>query len=188
MVAVALILTLVVPQFRTRTHADLKRSALKLAAMIEHAFQQSAFRQETLRLHFDLENSRYWLDRFVDPGMATLRAPAGAADSDLEGGEDAEEDDAEEAHYVMDRKILPEPVELPEGVFIISVTTQYIEETTEGEAFTHFFPDGYAEPAVIYIADDLKAEYTLIVTPLSGKVKVFQGHHEFEVDMKEERT
>jgi hypothetical protein len=120
--------------------------------------------------------------------MATLRAPAGAADSDLEGGEDAEEDDAEEAHYVMDRKILPEPVELPEGVFIISVTTQYIEETTEGEAFTHFFPDGYAEPAVIYIADDLKAEYTLIVTPLSGKVKVFQGHHEFEVDMKEERT
>ncbi len=191
MVAIALILTLVVPQFRSRTHADLKRSALKLAAMIEHTFHQSAFRQETLRLHFDLENARYWVDRWVEPaigveGVTDLEPqddPAG-----LYGGADSDVDLEEEGHYETDREILPDPVELPEDVFIASVTTQYIEEISEGEAFMHFFPDGYAEPAVIYLGDARKGEYTLFVSPLSGKVKVLPGHHEFDVDMKEEEA
>jgi general secretion pathway protein H len=188
-VVAGLILTLVVPQFRARTHADLKRSALKLAATIEHTFQQSAFRQETLRLHFDLEHARYWIDRWVEPTIGEAGPTDLKLEDDPEGlysGADSEADQ-EEGHYETDRKILPDPVDFPEDVFIASVTTQYIEEITKGEAFVHFFPDGYAEPAVIYLGDARKGEYTLFVSPLSGKVKVLPGHHEFDVNMKEEK-
>lgn len=191
---IAMVFTLVIPQFQSRTHADLKRSAMRLAATIEHTFHQSAFRRETLRLHYDLEGSRYWLDRFVDPAankdLFALSAggPSGKDDFDRAPEGDEAVKNPAKPHYVVDRKILAEPVTLPEGVFITSVSTQYIEEATEGEAFTHFFPDGYAEPTVLYLADTGGGEYTLYVSPISGRVKVLPGHKEFAVEMKEERT
>ena len=192
MLIIALGFALVIPQFRAATHADLKRSALRLAATIEHTFHQSAFRRETLRLHYDLEGSRYWLDRFVDPAAekdALALRPGGALGEGGSGADAPEADDANtEPYYVMDREILPEPVTLPNGVFIASVSTQYLEKATEGEAFTHFFPDGYAEPTVLYMTDAQGGEYTLYVSPISGRVKVLPGHEEFEVEMKEKRT
>jgi prepilin-type N-terminal cleavage/methylation domain-containing protein len=186
MVVIGLIFTLVLPQFRARTHADLKRSAMKLAATIEHVFYQSVFRHETLRLHYDLAQSRYWLDRFVEPA-------AGQADAGAEGEEPDDRTDAAdggsdgEPSYVVDTSIIPQPVDLPRGVVIASVSTQYIEETTEGDAYTHFFPDGYVEPTVIHMTDKEGSEYTLFASPISGRVKVLPGHHEFDVEMKEER-
>lgn len=191
---IAMVFTLVIPQFQARTHADLKRSAMRLAAIIEHTFHQSAFRRETLRLHYDLEGSRYWLDRFVDPAAKKdwLALRAGGPSGKDDFGRAPEGDEGSEGpgkpHYVMDRKILAEPVTLPDGVFFTSVSTQYLEEATEGEAFTHFFPDGYAEPTVLYLADTNGGEYTLYVSPISGRVKVLPGHKEFAVEMKEERT
>jgi len=190
-VVIGLLFTLALPQFRARTHADLKRSAVKLAATIEHVFYQSVFRHETLRLHYDLEGSSYWLDRFVDPAAGKdepAGGPEGASEAPGQGaGGDGPQDEVEEPHYVVDHAILPEPVDLPSGVFITSVSTQYIEETTEGEAFTHFFPDGYVEPTVIYMSDKRGAEYTLYASPISGRVKVLPGHHEFDVEMREKR-
>lgn len=192
MVVIGLLFTLALPQFRARTHADLKRSAVKLGATIEHVFYQSVFRHETLRLHYDLENSTYWLDRFVDPAAA---AEEGAGEGeDGSSGEPAAGAVGEEAagesqqpYYVEDRAILPERVKLPPGVFFESVRTQYIEETTDGDAYTHFFPDGYVEPTVIYMADGRGAEFTLYASPISGRVKVLPGRHEFDVEMREEK-
>ncbi len=186
----ALVITLAVPQFKARTDADLKHSALKLAATIEYTFNQAAFRRETYRLHYDLGSSRYWLDKFVDPA-AEAAAKAGNAEPLGEQAEtpppDEGDADAGQPHYVVDRRILSQPVTLPDGVQITDVTTQYLESTSEGEAFTHFFPDGYVEPTVVHLADRNKKEYTLYVSPLSGKVKVLAGRREFEVSMKEEK-
>ena len=115
---IAMVFTLVIPQFQARTHADLKRSALRLAATIEHTFHQSAFRRETLRMHYDLEGSRYWLDRFVDPAAEKDRlafgrgGPSGKDGFDNAPAGDEVFESPEKPHYVMDRKILAEPVTL----------------------------------------------------------------------------
>jgi len=186
----ALLITLAVPQFKARTDADLKHSALKLAATIEYTFHQAAFRRETFRLHYDLDRSRYWLDLFVDPAA---EAPASNPSADQAGAEteaplsDDAGMNAGQPYYVADHRILAQPVTLPDGVRITDVTTQYLDSTTQGEAFTHFFPDGYVEPTVVHLADRNKKEYTLYVSPLSGKVKVLPGRREFEVSMKEEK-
>ncbi len=189
---IGLVFTFVVPQFRARTDADLKRSSVRLAATLEHVFYQSAFRRETYRLQYDLERGRYWLDRFVDPAApgAKPAATRPGGDEDPDPEERQAEDEAGlagRAHYVRDRTVVPEPVRLPEGVRITDVTTQYLETISEGKAFTHFFPDGYAEPTVIHLADRNKSEYTLVVSPLSGKVSVIPRREELEIDMKEER-
>ncbi len=188
LVVIGLLFTLALPQFRERTHADLKRSAISLAATIEHVFHQSIFRHETLRLTYDLASSSYWLDRFMDPASVD-DDPGGEEGGEIDGEEGTGngDEEADVPHYVADRSILPEPVKLPAGVIITSVETQYIEETTEGEAYTHFFPDGYVEPTVIYMADRRGAEYTLYASPVSGRVKVLPGRVEFDVEMKEDR-
>jgi prepilin-type N-terminal cleavage/methylation domain-containing protein len=189
---IGLIFSFVLPQFRARTDADLKRSSIRLAATIQNIFYQSAFRRETYRLQYDLANGRYRLDRFVDPSAPGPKtaAPAGDTGEAPDAEQQREEDLAGlegKPHYVPDRSVLPEPVRLPEGVRITDVTTQYLDTISEGNAFTHFFPDGYAEPTVIHLADRNKREYTLVVSPLSGKVQVIPRREEFEIDMKEER-
>lgn len=188
---IAFLFSIVVPQFRARTHSDLKSSAMKLAATIEHTFHQSAFRQETFRLHYDLDSSSYWLDRFVDPASFSFEELDDSGSGDFDSPEadfDGDENGGGGAYYVVDRTVVGETVILPVGIHIVSVTTQYFDETSEGEAFTHFFPDGYVEPTVIYLADRSKEYFTLYVSPISGKVKVLPGYHEFEVDMKEDRA
>jgi type II secretory pathway pseudopilin PulG len=193
MVVVILIITLlfslVVPQLRARTDADLKRSAERLAATIQYVFNQAAFRRETYRLHFDLGQSRYWLDRFIDPEAEAAARAQGTLGKIQDTGGMVEDEGADgtKPHYEVDRTILPHAVDLPEGVRITDVTTQYLDTISEGEAFTHFFPDGYVEPTVIHLADRNKNEYTLYVSPLSGKVKVLPGRLEFEVSMKEDK-
>jgi prepilin-type N-terminal cleavage/methylation domain-containing protein len=196
LLVIGLTFTLVIPQFRARTDADLKRASLKLAAALEYTFSQSIFRRQTFRMQYDLDGSRYWVDRFVDPlvpghvGKPQAAASAsGASEEDaVEAPDDPEEAPAGQPYYVVDRKVLAEAVELPEGVRIDDVTTQYLDTITEGKAFTHFFPDGYAEPTVIHLTSrSNKSEYTLVLTPLSGKVKVYPRREEFEVDMKEGR-
>ena len=192
---IGLLFSFVVPRFRARTDADLKRTSLRLAATIEHVFYQSVFRRETYRLHYDLEGGRYWVDRFVDPTAAQPvpvqgeeeGAPAEEEPEDAAASDDPDAFGAAKPHYVVDRRVIPEPVRFPQGVLITDVTTQYLDTISEGKAFTHFFPDGYAEPTVIHLADRNKREYTLVVSPLSGKVKVIPRREEFEVDMKDEQ-
>jgi prepilin-type N-terminal cleavage/methylation domain-containing protein len=195
LLVIGLTFTLVIPQFRARTDADLKRASLKLAAALEYTFSQSIFRRQTFRMQYDLDGSRYWVDRFVDPlvpgslGKPGAGAASGASEEDaVDAPDDPEEVPPGQPYYVVDRKVLPEAIVLPEGVLINDVTTQYLDTITEGKAFTHFFPDGYAEPTVIHLTSrNNKSEYTLVLTPLSGKVKVYPRREEFEVDMKERR-
>ena len=189
---IGLIFSFVVPQFRARTDADLKRSSIRLAATIEHVFHQSAFRRETYRLQYDLAGGRYWLDRFIDPSALRPRPVPAAGSQEEDPGAEERQEEAEaglegKAHYVLDRTVIPRTVRLPRGVRITDVTTQYLDTVSEGKAFTHFFPDGYAEPTVIHLADQNKLEYTLVVSPLSGKVKVIPRREELEIDMKEEQ-
>ncbi len=74
-------------------------------------------------------------------------------------------------------------IELPEGVEIISVQTDSdLEPITEGEANIYFFPRGQTQLAHIQIKGKPKLrerivgeediEYTIILQPLTGKVRV----------------
>jgi hypothetical protein len=46
---------------------------------------------------------------------------------------------------------------------------------TSGKAYIHFFPNGWAEPAVIHTTDGEGTFFTLTVSPLTGKVESKPG-------------
>jgi general secretion pathway protein H len=84
------------------------------------------------------------------------------------------------------------PIQFPDGVEIYSVQTDADPEPiTEGEADLYFFPRGQTQLAAIQLKgkpklrerivgeDDI--EYTILVQPLTGKVRVENGLVEIEV-------
>ena len=87
---------------------------------------------------------------------------------------------------------LGKPIELPEGVEIYSVHTDAEPDPiTEGEAAIYFFPGGRTQMAHIQlkgrpklrqrIVGEEDVEYTIILEPLTGKVRVEPGLVELEL-------
>jgi general secretion pathway protein H len=80
--------------------------------------------------------------------------------------------------------VLPE-IKLKSGVRLEGVYTPNQDDVfREGRAYVHFFPNGFAEPAMIYIGNKRESgeglTYTLALSPLTGKVTRSLG--ELEVD------
>jgi len=77
------------------------------------------------------------------------------------------------------------PVTLPGQVRFKDVTTESELRATEGKAVTRFFPEGFSDRTVIHLTDG-KKDYTLILMPYSGKVKILEGY--VEVSEEEEES
>ena len=80
--------------------------------------------------------------------------------------------------------VLPE-IKLKAGVRLEGVYTPNQDDVfREGRAYVHFFPNGFAEPAMIYIGNKRESgeglSYTLSISPLTGRVTRSLG--ELELD------
>ena len=61
---------------------------------------------------------------------------------------------------------------------LLDVVTPTGEKTVAGEVSTHFHPAGLAEPSMIHLGGPGAQQMTLIIEPLSARVKVFDGYVE----------
>ena len=76
------------------------------------------------------------------------------------------------------------PFELPKGIFFVGARTyayddavhpsDYPPETSEDEVLvsTTFFPSGYVEDTVIYLSDGDERVWSVLIDPLTGRVRV----------------
>jgi prepilin-type N-terminal cleavage/methylation domain-containing protein len=67
---------------------------------------------------------------------------------------------------------------LPPDVHVLDVVSPQGTKTREGDAVTHFFPAGLAEPSIIHLVTDSNQKATLMIEPLAGRVKVFDDYVE----------
>jgi general secretion pathway protein H len=75
------------------------------------------------------------------------------------------------------------PVELHKAKLYGLFTPRYAQPISTGHGYLYFFPLGQTEPAVIHISDDEgKSIFSLVVSPLSGKVKIENGYVTPRVD------
>jgi type II secretory pathway pseudopilin PulG len=74
-----------------------------------------------------------------------------------------------------DRDVLP-AYALPTAVRILDVVSPEGEKTKEGEATTLFHPTGLAEPSTIHLGGDNVRQFTVMIEPLAGRVKVLDGY------------
>jgi Tfp pilus assembly protein FimT len=69
--------------------------------------------------------------------------------------------------------------QLPQGVRILDVWSRARGKKTDGKAIVHFTKKGYIEQSAIHLAADDGREFSLVLSPFLGKVKVFEKYVEY---------
>ncbi len=152
---IGVVLGMVIPRFRDRSHAELVAQTRKLAVTFRYLQHEAILNGRTYRLNYDLDRQRYWV--------------TAATDEEGLGG------------FVREGGILARDVGLPEPVALSDVSLPMIAgKLHEGIAYTHFYPDGYVDQTVIHI-DNGQDAYTLYVNPLTGQVYVAFGYQDFDL-------
>ena len=196
---VAVFMAVAVPAFKAATDADLRRTAMRISGASRAAYGEAAVKNVTLRLAYDLDAGAYWIEAY--PGTFQISARErdldDVRDEEKRRAEDEERErelaerygkGGEESTMAPTQKFVPvqfgfvEPERLPEGLRITGVRTpQFKQVVRDGKAYTHFFPNGWAERTLVYLEDDGGSKMTLETEPLSGRVIVHDG----ELDYRE---
>ena len=152
------IVTLVTPRFKSIFEVELKSSMRQIAGMIKYCFHESIIRQATIRLNFDITTGAYY------PAILVT-------DPESNVGE-----------FMEAPSSIAQAARLPDNVFFEDILTpRSAEKLDDGETFIMFYSTGYAEKAVIHMRDIAGRQYTLLVRPLNGSVKIFDGYVDFAV-------
>jgi general secretion pathway protein H len=162
-------------QLRTQTN--------KIAAAVRHTFNRSVATGLYMRMVVDIDGDAYWVEASAVPQFLMVEK---REEGDDDQGRDAKEREKEEeaARRAQDDDAPPPPqrerfqedgviqrVALEKGIGIDGVYTSGQEDVfRSGKAYIHFFPNGFVEPSMIYTTDGEEAFFTLVVSPLTGKV------------------
>ncbi len=190
MAIVGLIVGLSAMGLRSAFNVNLRSSAGKLASTLRYLSQKAVTDHLYLRVVYDIEERRYSVeeskDSFLVP-MEDLKSEpfpkknkssqnAEKPGASPEGSETAENKDS--SGLVASSSI--KPVTLPSGVFFKDFSVSYRQGKVEqGQAYTYFFPDGYATPTLIHLRnEDDDDHFSVEVSALSGQVKVFADYRD----------
>jgi len=182
---VALMVFVAVPSIEAYSGVRAREEAGRLSGAIRYMYGQSALSGKVCRIVFDLDGRAWWTE--CTEGRFTVerekeRARDGArveekrtADKPLPPRDEGEamrqrvEKKAEFAEFA-DEEL--EKRALPDGANVAVWTSHQREKYTKGKAFLYFFPQGNTERAHIYVTSNTGDTYTLVVSPLNGRVRV----------------
>ena len=199
MCVAGLMLAIAIPAMSSVTRAQLRQRTGQLAGGMRALYGTAAISGRTCRLVFDLDAASYWSE--CAKGAVRLsreqeRSQGGARLMTRDEEKAAQmAEDAQRGHNLSDKdKVRAELIakdqfsaanvpdmkkmELGKQVHLADVWVQHQSERyTGGKAFLYFWPSGLSEAAGIRLqqGDDV---YTLVVAPLTGRVKVVSGRIE----------
>ncbi len=197
---VAVLLAVALPAFNDVTNGDLKGTAVRISGAARTCFGEAAVKNVTLRVAYDLDANAYWVEAY--PGAFQVSRAERDLDEvrDEEKEKDEEEkkkkeladrwgrgDEVESAgapspKFVPVKVAFEEPQRLPRGVKFAGVKSpQFKQVVKDGRAYTHFFPNGWAEPTLVYLQEDGgKSMMTLEMEPLTGRVILHDGELDWD--------
>jgi prepilin-type N-terminal cleavage/methylation domain-containing protein len=140
----AISVTVVFPKFDSALlgQVRLRNSAKRIASVVEYAGQRAAYAQLTHLLHIDTEQGTYWV---------TARKPDGQVVPITDG--------------------LSLKGRLPEGVRFANIELPGTKAFSRDVITIEFDPQGWADPATIYVACDAGKTIAIVIDELSGQVR-----------------
>jgi prepilin-type N-terminal cleavage/methylation domain-containing protein len=149
---IAIVSAIAVPYFRDVTGVRVAATAKRLASTSRFLFEEAAFQGTTYALNFDLERQRWFVTRF----------------------------DPTSGRFVADESLLARAVTLPEDVRFADVASPSLGKLSAGLVPSYFYPEGFADPAVIHLVDARSHAYTIRIDPIRGAGEIFDGYRDFE--------
>ncbi|MGH7986065.1 MAG: pilus assembly FimT family protein [Candidatus Binataceae bacterium] len=147
---IGLVMTLAMPYFGSLQRASLRSQAHQLAVRASYLYEEAAAQKVVLRINFDLTHNTYFVTR-MDPF-------------------------APRPIYVAETGLAGQRVQLPPNVRIVDITVEGLGTFKRGMVQCQFYPSGYADGAVIHMADEHGDAYTLNINPLTGRVSAMRGY------------
>lgn len=186
LVVIGIILSLSFAGIRNITDAKMKSASNHLASTIRYLHNKAVTDRLYLRIvyNFDEEHS-YKVEVSSEPFVIS---PPDTEEEKKMKKEDKEAPESEEGSLSEEKSSFSEieeyllkPVKLKGDIFFKDVQTVYSKEKIEeGQAYTYFFPNGFATPTIINLRDkDDDTHYSLEVLPLSGRVRTEGQYREF---------
>jgi hypothetical protein len=123
------------------------------------------------RLAFDLEEGTWWVE---SQKALQLLAPEPVYDPKKKKKKD---EPPPPSNFTYAEKYGKKPTRFPGGVQLKGVLKEQTGYVPTGIVYVHFFPNGFSEPAILYLTKE-GAEaiaYSVIIRPTAGKVEVESG-------------
>lgn len=147
-----LVAFITVPRLRDRSEAELSASADRIQTLAHYLFEEAALRGSALRLNFDLDRREVFVTSL--------------------------DTSAEEPTFVIDDDPLAARYALPDSISIADVTVASADKVTSGESLAQFYPEGYADATIVHLKNERGEFKTVVIEPLSGRAKVYDGYVE----------
>lgn len=192
---------------RSMARSDLRGAAVQVAGSIRYLFDRASTTGRVHRLVFDFEERRYWAeisdDRFYMPRereteetrQEEAAAKIAEEEKQAESGEGTSEADlgtldysryqpqefkSKHARFSAFKDTALKAVELKATVKLAGLfTPRLAEPMSSGRGYLYFFPLGLTEAALVHLSDDEgQAFYSLVVHPLTGRVRVHNTYVE----------
>ncbi len=199
---IAILTVAVVSGSGTLPSARLKRSSALIASAVKVAYTRATSTSKNLRIVFDLDQNSIWLEEGDSPMLVQSKDKTGT------GGADPLTEQERAAYAEGERVLRGPPVPKPRfhavaalgfgeqegtvkgakplqrGIKFRSVQSLHDDDArTSGRAYLYFWPGGSTERSniEIRIGDSAQDSHilTLIVSPLTGKVKIKPGAVDF---------
>jgi len=147
-IVIGIVFLFALPRLENIGDVRLRGTARELAGAIQSLFDESVLNRKPYQMVFDLTERAY----------SIIEAEMNEESSGMKGSPIRQ-------------------VGLPDRIYIKDIVTQRDGKVTEGRVSLPFYPDGFVVRNIIHLSDG-KKDYTLVTTPLTGKVKVLEGYVE----------
>lgn len=158
-----------------QTSTSMRTAVRKFAVMTREVRNVARLYNSTMRIVISMNDDKghsYWIE------SASGNVQLLSADQQKELDEMtslAREDEKPKNEFSQDSRVLKSPEKLPRGFFIESIEIAGREQNTKnGTAYVHFFPQGLAEQAVIHFTDRKTLNWTIVINPLTGRADVYE--------------
>ena len=144
----AMVSALAFPVLYRMSADDLKSSSRHLIRTIRYLNDRAATAKKLYRLNYQIDRGEYWVTEQAGPG-----------------------------EFVASESVVFRRAALPESVRFVDIVALN-RKTALGEGHTDFHPVGRIDKTLIHLKDKDDHELTLIINPVTGRVKVYEGYWE----------
>ena len=148
-----------------------------MASTVKETYNATVITGQVHQLVYDLKEQSYWVEAGPPTLLLDTKQSREREDRMKRRYSDADKKKDDTGGFALDKGVTRKKISLPNGVKFEDVKTEQSDEPiTEGKAYTHFFAHGMIEQTVIHIQDSSKHHVTLVISPIVGKVDMYDRY------------
>lgn len=178
------------PKFRNLSSMNMKSAIRRIGATARYAFGEAVSKNRDMAIEFDLDAGTYRI--VARDSQARESFKFGEGDREAERRDEGVERAASNCRGfgTYAESSLSGARELPEGVAFKDVVVEGLPFVVEkGKVCAAFLGKqrGRGAATVVHLIDDYDHEWTLLLNPLTARMRVLEGYREFLVGESEDR-